>query len=166
MEEGSRQGEGLVGLLNLPSTFSTRARCCHLAFCFPWKRRPPVSSGFHLDAPRRAGPTGIAAGRTERLEILDGMRITGSQRPGTVAKSRQRSLPMEGVQLSDAAEISHAFQQRGRTVFLRNGGVDRDRTCDLLIANETLYQLSYDPTQKSRRLTIVSVRPTQAEMLE
>ena len=27
----------------------------------------------------------------------------------------------------------------------KNGGADRDRTCDLLIANETLYQLSYDP---------------------
>ena len=26
-----------------------------------------------------------------------------------------------------------------------DGGADRDRTCDLLIANETLYQLSYDP---------------------
>ena len=26
-----------------------------------------------------------------------------------------------------------------------NGGADRIRTCDLLIANETLYQLSYDP---------------------
>ena len=26
-----------------------------------------------------------------------------------------------------------------------NGGADRNRTCDLLIANETLYQLSYDP---------------------
>ena len=25
------------------------------------------------------------------------------------------------------------------------GGADRNRTCDLLIANETLYQLSYDP---------------------
>jgi hypothetical protein len=25
------------------------------------------------------------------------------------------------------------------------GGADRIRTCDLLIANETLYQLSYDP---------------------
>lgn len=25
------------------------------------------------------------------------------------------------------------------------GGADRSRTCDLLIANETLYQLSYDP---------------------
>ena len=49
-------------------------------------------------------------------------------------------------------------------MFLRNGGVDRDRTCDLLIANETLYQLSYDPTQKSRRLTIASLRQTQAEM--
>ena len=28
-----------------------------------------------------------------------------------------------------------------------SGGADRDRTCDLLIANETLYQLSYDPNQ-------------------
>ena len=28
-----------------------------------------------------------------------------------------------------------------------NGGADRNRTCDLLIANETLYQLSYDPNQ-------------------
>ena len=27
----------------------------------------------------------------------------------------------------------------------KNGGADRARTCDLLIANETLYQLSYDP---------------------
>ena len=26
-----------------------------------------------------------------------------------------------------------------------DGGADRARTCDLLIANETLYQLSYDP---------------------
>ena len=26
-----------------------------------------------------------------------------------------------------------------------DGGADRIRTCDLLIANETLYQLSYDP---------------------
>ena len=26
-----------------------------------------------------------------------------------------------------------------------DGGADRNRTCDILIANETLYQLSYDP---------------------
>ena len=29
------------------------------------------------------------------------------------------------------------------------GGADRNRTCDLLIANETLYQLSYDPAPKA-----------------
>ena len=29
----------------------------------------------------------------------------------------------------------------------KDGGADRIRTCDLLIANETLYQLSYDPIQ-------------------
>ena len=28
-----------------------------------------------------------------------------------------------------------------------DGGADRNRTCDLLIANETLCQLSYDPVQ-------------------
>ena len=27
----------------------------------------------------------------------------------------------------------------------KTGGADRNRTCDLLIANETLCQLSYDP---------------------
>jgi hypothetical protein len=32
-----------------------------------------------------------------------------------------------------------------RRVGRKNGGADRIRTCDLLIANETLYQLSYDP---------------------
>ena len=31
-----------------------------------------------------------------------------------------------------------------------DGGADRDRTCDLLIANETPYQLSYDPIQNRR----------------
>lgn len=30
---------------------------------------------------------------------------------------------------------------------LLDGGADRNRTCDLLIANETLCQLSYDPNQ-------------------
>jgi hypothetical protein len=29
---------------------------------------------------------------------------------------------------------------------VKAGGADRIRTCDLLIANETLYQLSYDPS--------------------
>ena len=49
---------------------------------------------------------------------------------------------------------------------LLNGGADRDRTCDLLIANETLYQLSYDPTQNRRDLTIGSSMRTQAETPE
>ena len=31
------------------------------------------------------------------------------------------------------------------TLRAKAGGADRNRTCDLLIANETLYQLSYDP---------------------
>ncbi len=32
-----------------------------------------------------------------------------------------------------------------------NGGADRNRTCDLLIANETLYQLSYDPAPSNAK---------------
>ena len=39
------------------------------------------------------------------------------------------------------------FEETGRNP---NGGADRDRTCDLLIANETLYQLSYDPIHQDR----------------
>jgi hypothetical protein len=39
-----------------------------------------------------------------------------------------------------------AFALRAKT-----GGADRIRTCDLLIANETLYQLSYDPDQLSAK---------------
>ena len=35
----------------------------------------------------------------------------------------------------------------------RNGGAEGSRTPDLLIANETLYQLSYDPIQKSRTIS-------------
>jgi hypothetical protein len=35
-----------------------------------------------------------------------------------------------------------------RRIRVKNGGADRDRTCDLLIANETLYQLSYDPVHR------------------
>ena len=31
------------------------------------------------------------------------------------------------------------------------GGADRIRTCDLLMANETLYQLSYDPMHQARK---------------
>ena len=41
-----------------------------------------------------------------------------------------------------SSEIASRASQRGT-----GGGADRDRTCDLLIANETLYQLSYDPNR-------------------
>ena len=36
-----------------------------------------------------------------------------------------------------------------------DGGADRNRTCDLLIANETLYQLSYDPIQDSNERALL-----------
>ena len=35
---------------------------------------------------------------------------------------------------------------QGRLVCRRNGGADRDRTDDLVIANDALSQLSYGPT--------------------
>ncbi len=37
------------------------------------------------------------------------------------------------------------------TLRAKTGGADRNRTCDLLIANETLCQLSYDPIHVSRK---------------
>ena len=40
----------------------------------------------------------------------------------------------------------------------KDGGADRNRTCDLLIANETLYQLSYDPIQPNGRQILWSKR--------
>ena len=36
------------------------------------------------------------------------------------------------------------------TLRAKAGGADRNRTCDLLIANETLCQLSYDPIHVNR----------------
>ena len=39
-----------------------------------------------------------------------------------------------------------------------DGGADRNRTCDLLIANETLYQLSYDPNQFTQSYLQSSMR--------
>jgi hypothetical protein len=45
-----------------------------------------------------------------------------------------------------------------------NGGVNRVRTCDLLIANETLYQLSYDPIHQERRLLWPNCFSNQVEL--
>ena len=44
-----------------------------------------------------------------------------------------------------------------------DGGADRNRTCDLLIANETLYQLSYDPTLPDRKMIAINVRGAQLQ---
>ncbi len=48
---------------------------------------------------------------------------------------------------SRSAWISRGFREW-------DGGADRNRTCDLLIANETLYQLSYDPIPTHARAGI------------
>ncbi len=45
----------------------------------------------------------------------------------------------------------------------RNGGADRDRTDDLLIANEALSQLSYSPTESARARVLFRRIPNLAE---
>ncbi len=50
----------------------------------------------------------------------------------------------------------------GSTLFL-NGGPDRDRTDDLLIANEALYQLSYGPARITRRHDFSIRKPLVAQ---
>jgi hypothetical protein len=35
---------------------------------------------------------------------------------------------------------------KGKLSLLKSGGRDRDRTCDLVVANDALSQLSYTPT--------------------
>lgn len=54
--------------------------------------------------------------------------------------------------------MRHGRQANFRSIFaklllfpcLYDGGADRNRTCDLLIANETLCQLSYDPNKLTK----------------
>ena len=43
----------------------------------------------------------------------------------------------------------------------KDGGAEGSRTPDLLIANETLYQLSYDPSQYFRRYRILAATQVQ-----
>ena len=45
-----------------------------------------------------------------------------------------------------------SFARNAAAFRAKDGGADRNRTCDLLIANETLYQLSYDPNQLRGKL--------------
>src|SRR6266478_2858767 len=45
-----------------------------------------------------------------------------------------------------------SFARNAMAFRAKDGGADRNRTCDLLIANETLYQLSYDPNPPIVRL--------------
>ena len=53
------------------------------------------------------------------------------------------------------------FDYPTKTIDLSDGGAEGSRTPDLLIANETLYQLSYDPIP--RLLLWNKNRPAQAE---
>ena len=46
------------------------------------------------------------------------------------------------------------------------GGADRIRTCDLLIANETLCQLSYDPIQPKLDGIYYGIKPAGCKRKE
>jgi hypothetical protein len=86
--------------------------------------------------------------------------------PEVIERGRSLVSPGFPVQIADAilngiktaalqlqTELPAGNEGRPPVLFDRliakvwNGGADRNRTCDLLIANETLYQLSYDPIQ-------------------
>src|SRR5208283_1660930 len=82
------------------------------------------------------------------------MRIT-VQRITVVINRRINTCAFEGVWAASAAsDMRPENSRRGgncqfriaRIAGFKDGGADRARTCDLLIANETLYQLSYDPS--------------------
>src|SRR6266498_3339819 len=55
--------------------------------------------------------------------------------------------------------------RRGSFRRAKTGGADRNRTCDLLIANETLYQLSYDPTSPDAEFFLINPARTQPRIL-
>ena len=71
-----------------------------------------------------------------------------------------------GVCLKPLSHLSYLKAKRGANgpvqlvPSLRHwaGGADRNRTCDLLIANETLYQLSYDPVPIAARIMRMTFR--------
>src|SRR5436190_13381179 len=58
----------------------------------------------------------------------------GSRNLGYMPSSAQKQL-----------RRAPSFARNAAAFRAKDGGADRNRTCDLLIANETLYQLSYDP---------------------
>lgn len=61
-----------------------------------------------------------------------------------------------GKALAESALRVEAGNVKGSRL---GGGADRIRTCDLLIANETLYQLSYTPNEKTLILTTYHFNP-------
>ncbi len=49
--------------------------------------------------------------------------------------------------------VDLAAKRQGNSGCQKDGGADKDRTCDLLNAIQALYQLSYDPIQSGQKLT-------------
>ena len=95
--------------------------------------------------------------------------------PEVIERGRSLVSPGFPVQIADAilngiktaalqlqTELPAGNEGRPPVLFDRliakvwNGGADRNRTCDLLIANETLCQLSYDPIQSCRHCRVTS----------
>ena len=60
---------------------------------------------------------------------------------------RAEGTPVQAALATGARSTVEVFPEYAAG-FL-DGGADRNRTCDLLIANETLCQLSYDPNQQT-----------------
>ncbi len=64
----------------------------------------------------------------------------------SLGRGKDGGLKPRSGQPVHANNAAYLDQLGGKQCFSKeDGGADRNRTCDLLIANETLYQLSYDP---------------------
>src|ERR1035438_4845580 len=93
------------------------------------------------------------ASATSRMMETKSGRIS-VQRITVVIDRRRNTLAFEGVWATTAVSDMRLENSKGdrncqfriaRIAGFKDGGADRNRTCDLLIANETLSQLSYDP---------------------
>ena len=97
-------------------------------------------------------------------------RVTGavnggcpSRRMGEARNLRASSRRVARLSVAGGAPWGRGvFSGRYREV---PGGAERNRTADLLIANETLYQLSYDPIHQRRALLCRKSAFNQAEVL-
>ena len=85
------------------------------------------------------------------------------QQPGRTGRLRLE-LEVDGAKAKAMAGGARlVLAAGGRALALLDGGADRNRTCDLLIANETLYQLSYDPIPPTFRHGSLGTKCSRAQ---